>query len=53
MDEIEYVDHVIDMYGISFSKGKRQKVTDFTKLKQASEMKQFLGLIQISRSIFL
>ena len=45
MNEIEYVDQVIDRYGISFFKEKRQKVTDFRKPEQAREIKQILGLI--------
>ena len=45
MTHVEYVGHVIDKYGISFSDEKRQKVTDFRKPTQAKDMKQFLGLI--------
>ena len=45
MDEVEYVGHVIDKYGISFSNEKRRKVTEFRQPSQAREMKQFLGMI--------
>ena len=45
MEYVEYVGHVIDKYGFSFSKEKRQKVTDFRTPEQAKDMKQFLGLI--------
>ena len=47
MSEVEYVGHVIDRYGISFSDDKRQSVTDFRKPTQAREMEKFLGLISL------
>ena len=49
MTKVEYVGHVIDKYGISFSDEKRQKVTDFRTPEQAKGMKKFLGLISQSR----
>ena len=45
MTKVEYVGHVIDKYGISFSDEKRQKVTDFRAPEQARDMKKFLSLI--------
>ena len=45
MTKVEYVGHVIDKYGISFSDEKRQKVTDFRTPELARDMKKFLGLI--------
>ena len=45
LTEVEYVGHVIDKYGISFSEEKRAKVTDFRLPAQARDMKKFLGLI--------
>ena len=43
--EVEYVGHVIDKYGISFSDEKRSKVTEFRLPAQARDMKKFSGLI--------
>ena len=45
LTEVEYVGHVIDEYGISFSDEKRSKVTEFRQPTQARDMKKFLGLI--------
>ena len=45
LTEVEYVGHVIDKYGISFSDEKRSKVTEFRQPTQARDMKKFLGLI--------
>jgi len=45
MTEVEYVGHLIDHYGLSFSKEKREKVLDFRLPKTAKHMKSFLGLI--------
>jgi len=45
MEYVEYVGHIIDKYGFSFSDEKRQKVTDFRTPELAKDMKQFLGLI--------
>ena len=45
MNQVEYVGHIIDKYGISFSDAKRQKVTDFRLPEQARDMKNFPGFI--------
>jgi transposase InsO family protein len=44
MTEVEYVGHLIDEHGLSFTKEKRDKVLDFRKPNTAKEMKSFLGL---------
>ena len=45
MDEVEYVGHMIDSYGISFSDEKLHQVLEFRTPSVAHEMKSFLGLI--------
>ena len=45
MNEVEYVGHLIDSYGISFTQKKRNKVLDFRLPLKEKELKQFLGLI--------
>jgi transposase InsO family protein len=49
MQEVEYVGHVINEHGLSFSKEKLQKVLDFPEPKTMKEMKQFLGLVNYFR----
>ena len=39
MNQVEYVGHIIDKYGISFSDEKRQKVPDFRVPEQTRDMK--------------
>ena len=46
LTEVEYVGHIIDEHGLSFSPQKTAKVLDFRKPKSGKEMKMFLGLIQ-------
>ena len=45
MNEVEYVGHLIDDYGVSFTQEKRDKVLDFRLPVKEKELKQFLGLI--------
>ena len=45
MNEVEYVGHVIDQYGISFSDEKLERVLEFKTPTLDREMKTFLGLI--------
>ena len=44
LTEIEYVGHLIDRHGISFTNEKKNKVLDFRLPEKAHEMKSFLGL---------
>ncbi len=44
LEQVEYLGHVIDKHGLSFSKEKKDKVFDFRKPSTAKEMKSFLGL---------
>ena len=44
LTEVEYVGHLIDKHGISFSQEKKQKVFDFRLPEKAHELKSFLGL---------
>jgi len=43
MTEVEYVGHVIDSSGLSFTKAKRDKVEDFRLPSTPKDMKSFLG----------
>ena len=45
MSEVEYVGHVIDRYGQSFSQMKQDQVLNFRKPKTVKDMKSFLGVI--------
>ena len=45
MDNVEYVGHIIDRYGIYFSDEKLHQVLEFRTPTVAHEMKSFLGLI--------
>ena len=49
MTEVEYVGHLIDKEGLSFSQEKRDSVLDFRKPVTASQMKSFLGLTSVFR----
>ena len=49
ISEIEYVGHVIDPTGLSFSKDKREKVRMFPKPTNCKHVKQFLGLVNYFR----
>ena len=44
MTEEEYVGHLIDKHGISFTKEKKDKVFEFRLPEKHHEMKSFLGL---------
>ena len=44
LTEVEYVGHLIDKHGISFTNEKKSKVIDFRLPEKAHEMKSFLGL---------
>ena len=44
MQEVEYVGHLIDKDGISFSEEKKLHVLNFRRPETASQMKLFLGL---------
>ena len=45
MSEVEYVGHVIDRHGQSFSQMKQDQVLNFRKPKTVKDMKSFLGVI--------
>ena len=49
ISEIEYVGHIIDPTGLSFSKDKREKVRMFPKPTNCKHVKQFLGLVNYFR----
>ena len=49
MDEIEYVGHVIDPTGLSFSQDKKDKVKDFPLPTTAKLVKSFVGLANYFR----
>ncbi len=49
MSSIEYVGHVIDEYGLSFSQVKREKVLDCPKPTKQKHMKSFLGVANYFR----
>jgi len=49
MTEVEYVGHVIDSSGLSFTKAKRDKVEDFRLPSTGKDMKSFLGLASYFR----
>ncbi len=49
LSEVEYVGHIINEHGLSFSQAKRDEVLDFPKPKTYKNMKQFLGLINYFR----
>ena len=44
LTEVEYVGHLIDKHGISFTEDKKKKVLEFRLPEKAHEMKSFLGL---------
>ena len=44
LTEVEYVGHLIDKHGISFSQEKKNKVFEFRLPEKAHELKSFLGL---------
>ena len=44
LTEVEYVGHLIDRHGISFTNEKKSKVLDIRLPEKAHEMKSFLGL---------
>ena len=49
MEEVEYVGHVINADGMTFSEKKRGEVLDFPMPQTHKGMKQFLGLINYFR----
>jgi hypothetical protein len=49
LSQIEYVGHVIDGNGLSFSPTKIEKIINFRKPKIAKELKSFLGLASYFR----
>ena len=49
LSEIEYVGHIIDPTGLSFSKDKKDKVRAFPKPMNCKHVKQFLGLVNYFR----
>ena len=49
LSEIEYVGHIIDPTGLSFSADKREKVRMFPKPINCKHVKQFLGLVNYFR----
>merc|ERR1711991_303701 len=44
LTEVEYVGHLIDKHGISFSQEKKNKVLEFRLPEKSHELKSFLGL---------
>ena len=44
LTEVEYVGHLIDKHGISFTQQKKDKVLEFRLPSKAHELKSFLGL---------
>ena len=49
MDTIEYVGHIIDPTGLSFSQDKKEKVRDFPLPVQAKHVRSFIGLANYFR----
>ena len=49
MDHIEYVGHIVDPTGLSFSQDKRNKVRDFPLPQTAKHVKSFIGLANYFR----
>ena len=49
MDTIEYVGHIIDPTGLTFSQDKREKVRDFPLPVQAKHVRSFIGLANYFR----
>jgi hypothetical protein len=49
LSKIEYVGHVIDENGLSFSQNKIEKIINFRKPMTAKELKSFLGLASYFR----
>ena len=47
LTEVEYVGHLIDRHGISFTEDKKRKVLEFRALEKAHEMKSFLACVPI------
>ena len=47
--EVEYLGHVINQEGLSFSKEKKEKVVNFPKPQTQKQMKSFLGLASYFR----
>jgi len=45
LSEIEYVGHLITQEGVTFTEAKLNKAIDFPKPTIASELKQFIGLV--------
>ena len=49
MDQIEYVGHIIDPTGLTFSQDKRDKVRDFPLPVTAKHVRSFIGLANYFR----
>jgi len=49
MDQIEYIGHVVDPTGLSFSQDKKDKVRDFPLPTTAKHVKSFIGLANYFR----
>jgi hypothetical protein len=49
LPEVEYVGHVMNEHGLSFSKEKKESVLDFPEPKTMKDLKQFLGLVNYFR----
>ena len=49
MMKVEYVGHVMDRQGLSFSEKKKEGVADFPKPENAKQLKSFLGLANYFR----
>jgi len=45
LEEVEYFGHLVSHEGISFTKEKRQKITDFERPRTHKEMLMYVGLV--------
>lgn len=50
LDEVEYVGHVINANGTTFSREKKQEIVNFIKPETQKQLKGFLGLANYFRS---
>ena len=50
LSEVEYIGHVINRHGVTFSDNKKNEVLHFTKPKTHRELKSFLGLASYFRA---
>ena len=48
-DEVEFVGHVLDATGVTFSRTKFDSVVDFIKPSNMKELRSFVGLVNYFR----